>query len=1010
MLGTSELIDNTAQWQEYSISATLTNDYDRLLVLVTSQDGLTGIPHPRDATFLAIDNLAYSTTRDTDGDGIGDHCDLDSDNDGITDNVEAQSTAGYVPPSGLDANMDGLDDIYDNRSVNGVLDPMAAAATTADVTAPVDTDGDLTPDYLDTDSDNDGTSDAEEAGHGFTLAEIEADAMAGNDADGDGLVDIVDAVDNDLVWDVNDDDLDETNNFNLDDSNENVDDDGGNSVAGVNDFDFREDQTPVIDLNSAASGTDTDVDYNDQFFGNSGTPVNVADNGLGDVTGFGEDDLQTLTIVVDPANVIDGDAEEITIGGMTFPLDADVTTPVQVMVGGTTFDVTYDSATGAFTIDNNMETVMGTPDPMAQADLDMLIRGITYENTSGTPTGGDRTFEFTLTDSGGNSSEPATSTIMVNSVISEDDINTTLIDTPVQGNVLSNDVDPEGTTLSVSMVGDQAVTDAVPGTFMTAGGGMVTMFADGTYSYVPDPAFIGEDSFEYEVCDEDGACNTATVTIEVRDPATADNTPPVAHDDTLETFAGGSLTTTLFGNDSDPDGDAITLTEIDGMPVVDGDVIDIEDPDNPGTVIGTLEIIDVTTGEVMFTPTDPGFTGEPVFEYTVTDPFGGTDTADVTIQISEDLDTMANDDPDANDDTGVTQLNTPVSGNVLDNDTDPNGNMLSVLMIDDQTVLPGIPVSVMTPNGMLTISSNGEYTFSPNDGFTGTDSITYQISDGMGGLDTATLYLTVFDAPPVAEDDINVTSADTPVNGNLLTNDTSDPDDDLTITEITSFDASGMLVTTPVVAGTTVDIYNEDPDMPGTFIKVGEVQIIDPATGEYTFTPEPGFTGEADFSYTIADEGGNTDMADVSIEVRDPDPAIDPMDPTTFNNSPPIATDDDFAGFSDQPLMGSVLSNDGDPDGDFVMVTEVNGVPIAMIDETNPLDIFDPDDPAMKIGELVINADGTFTYTPTDPTFAGEPTFEYTITDPSGATDSATATLMLSPDSDPGGERSTRGW
>ena len=102
MLGTSELIDNTAQWQEYSISATLTNDYDRLLVLVSSQDALTGVPQPRDATFLAIDNLAYSTTRDTDGDGIGDHCDLDSDNDGISDLEESQALA-----RGADVNNDG---------------------------------------------------------------------------------------------------------------------------------------------------------------------------------------------------------------------------------------------------------------------------------------------------------------------------------------------------------------------------------------------------------------------------------------------------------------------------------------------------------------------------------------------------------------------------------------------------------------------------------------------------------------------------------------------------------------------------------------------------------------------------------------------------------------------------------------------------------------------------------------------------------------------------------------
>ena len=85
-----------------------------------------------------------SNVNDTDSDGIPDYLDLDSDNDGITDNIEAQTTAGYIQPSGVfDAN--GVDEAY-----NGGL-------------TPVDTDGDITPDYLDTDSDNEGANDNTEA-------------------------------------------------------------------------------------------------------------------------------------------------------------------------------------------------------------------------------------------------------------------------------------------------------------------------------------------------------------------------------------------------------------------------------------------------------------------------------------------------------------------------------------------------------------------------------------------------------------------------------------------------------------------------------------------------------------------------------------------------------------------------------------------------------------------------------------------------------------------------------
>lgn len=140
---------------------------------------------------------------DTDGDGIFDHFDLDSDNDGITDNVEAQSTDDYEAPTGNDADGDGLDDAYDSTLTTG-----AAGSNGLD---PEDTDGDGTDDYLDTDSDNDGLTDAEEAGHGVTQAAIDASG----DADGDGIKDVVDDVSG---WDVNDADIDVLGGFTLPDT------------------------------------------------------------------------------------------------------------------------------------------------------------------------------------------------------------------------------------------------------------------------------------------------------------------------------------------------------------------------------------------------------------------------------------------------------------------------------------------------------------------------------------------------------------------------------------------------------------------------------------------------------------------------------------------------------------------------------------------------------------------------------------------------------------------------
>ena len=115
---------------------------------------------------------------DFEGDGVANHLDLDADNDGIPDNVEAQSTAGYIAPSGTDADNDGVDDSY------------AGGLT------PVNTDGTDTPDYLDTDSDNDGLNDTVEAGL--------ADDGTTTDTDGDGIFDTFEGSDSNDGYDAND--------------------------------------------------------------------------------------------------------------------------------------------------------------------------------------------------------------------------------------------------------------------------------------------------------------------------------------------------------------------------------------------------------------------------------------------------------------------------------------------------------------------------------------------------------------------------------------------------------------------------------------------------------------------------------------------------------------------------------------------------------------------------------------------------------------------------------------
>jgi len=126
-----------------------------------------------------------TTTTDSDGDGHPNWLDIDADNDGIVDNFEGQATAGYIAPSGLDTDHDGIDNAYDTDH-GGTQ------------TIPVDTDSamadpDGIPDFLDVDSDNDRVPDYIE-GHDANADGKPDFVLRGVDVDADGLDDGFDTV------------------------------------------------------------------------------------------------------------------------------------------------------------------------------------------------------------------------------------------------------------------------------------------------------------------------------------------------------------------------------------------------------------------------------------------------------------------------------------------------------------------------------------------------------------------------------------------------------------------------------------------------------------------------------------------------------------------------------------------------------------------------------------------------------------------------------------------------
>ncbi|MFX0557571.1 gliding motility-associated C-terminal domain-containing protein [Maribacter sp. CXY002] len=165
---------------EYTVCDDLGNCSTSLVTIIISPSGADldsdddGILDSFEDLNLDGDNDPVTNPTDSDGDGFADYLDIDSDDDGIPDNVEAQTTADYIAPSGLDANANGLDDAYENNGLQGIF--------------PVDTDGDNLPDYLDDDSDNDNVPDTIEA-HDHDHDGIPDVVFIGSDKDDDGLDD-----------------------------------------------------------------------------------------------------------------------------------------------------------------------------------------------------------------------------------------------------------------------------------------------------------------------------------------------------------------------------------------------------------------------------------------------------------------------------------------------------------------------------------------------------------------------------------------------------------------------------------------------------------------------------------------------------------------------------------------------------------------------------------------------------------------------------------------------------
>jgi large repetitive protein len=428
---------------------------------------------------------------------------------------------------------------------------------------------------------------------------------------------------------------------------------------------------------------------------------------------------------------------------------------------------------------------------------------------------GTDTITYLISDgNGGTATAQATVTVTpVNDPpVAAGDSAITTEDTPLRVPVLSNDRDLDGDPLTV--------------TAATAPNGTVVINPDGTITYTPNPDFNGTDSITYTISDGKGGTSTATVAVTVN-PI---NDLPVAANDSATTLEDQPVTLPVLANDSDPDGDPLTVTAATSP---NGSVV--INPD----------------GTITFTPA-LNFNGPATITYTVSDGKGGTTTASVTVTV-----TPVNDPPVARADVGATPEDTPVRLSPLANDSDVDGNPLTI-------------TAASAPNGTVVINPDGTITYTPNRNFNGTDTVTYQISDGKGGFSTATITVTVaaVNDPPVAANDVIGTDEDTPVRIPVLANDLDADGDPLTITVATS--PNGTVVINP--------------------------------DGTITFTPSHDFSGPTTITYTISDGKGGTSTATVTVDVRN-------------TNERPIDGDEALIAIGGQSKVVPVLANASDPDG-----------------------------------------------------------------------------------------------
>jgi lysophospholipase L1-like esterase len=333
--------------------------------------------------------------------------------------------------------------------------------------------------------------------------------------------------------------------------------------------------------------------------------------------------------------------------------------------------------------------------------------------------------------------------------------------------------------------------------------------------------------------------------------------------------------------------------------------------------------------------------------------------------------------PVAQNDSANTTAQTPLTIGVLSNDSDLDGDPLTISGFD----------SLSAGGGSISLNPNNTLTYNPTATFSGNDSFSYSISDGKGGTSSATVAVTVAAPtspaiPPAAANKVRLEAESLTLKGYVVESSSSVSGGararlprgtgTITATLAPSFAAGLYNITISYadendgrsamelrVGGRLVDnwVLNQDPAVPEGFVQVQRTISVSQQLGPGTQIELKGIQNGGEFA--------RVDYIELERVGTVPPPS----------NTAPVAQNDSAATTVQNPVAINVLSNDSDVNGD-------------------PLTISGFDSRSAGGGTVSLNANKTLTYTPTA-TFSGNDSFSYSISDGKGGTSTATVAVAV---------------